>query len=204
QAIYGAPSAALDDKGNLWIYFGTGDRNHPLAETNPQNRFYGIKDNDVIDDVVTLTESNLQLVDDVGNVCTSVGWYFPFEGNNEKVLGSAETFDGTVYFTTFTPDSDSSDVCGSGGGDAKLYAVRMACGFAALDFNSADNDALTGNYVGTSRWTKIGDGIPSKPSVIIDKYGNPSIITGTTSQQISSEKAPKISNTGLLGWMEVF
>jgi len=206
QAIYGAPSAALDDKGNLWIYFGTGDRNHPLAETDPQNRFYGIKDNALIDDVVTLTESDLQLVDGPDDVCTSEGWYFAFEGNNEKVLGSAETFDNTVYFTTFTPDSDSSNVCDSSGGAAKLYAVRMTCGFAALNFGTANNDAYaaTAKEVGTSRWTKIGDGIPSKPAVIIDKYGNPSIITGTTSQQVSSEKAPKISNTGLLGWMEVF
>ena len=87
---------------------------------------------------------------------------------------------------------------------AKLYAVKMQSGFAALDFTSTDNGALTANYVGTSRWTKIGDGIPSKPAVMINPNGNPSVITGTTSQQISSEKVPDPALPQLLGWREVF
>jgi len=43
QAIYAAPSVAFDDYGDLWVYFGTGDRNHPNNTGN--NRFYAIKDN---------------------------------------------------------------------------------------------------------------------------------------------------------------
>jgi len=203
QAIYGAPSVAKDDAGNLWVSFGTGDRNHPLNSST--NRFYGIKDNTTMTNANTLTESDLLEIDSNDTtVSTSIqGWYFTL-ASDEKVLAAADTFNSTVFFTTFTPDSGSADVCGSGGGTAKLYAVKMQSGFAALDFTSTDNEALTANYVGTSRWTKIGDGIPSKPAVMINPNGNPSVITGTTSQQISSEKVPDPALPQLLGWREVF
>ncbi len=203
QAIYGAPSVAKDNAGNLWVSFGTGDRNHPLNSST--NRFYGIKDNTTMTNANTLTESDLLEIDSNDTtVSTSIqGWYFTL-ASAEKVLAAADTFNGTVFFTTFTPDSGSGDVCGSGGGTAKLFAVKLESGFAALDFTSDDNEALTSNYVGTSRWTKIGDGIPSKPAVMINPNGNPSVITGTTSQQISSEKVPYPPFTQLLGWREVF
>ena len=42
QAIYAAPTLAFDSGHNVWIYFGTGDRNHP--NNTASNRFYGIKD----------------------------------------------------------------------------------------------------------------------------------------------------------------
>ncbi|MFB3061822.1 MAG: hypothetical protein ACE10C_10680, partial [Candidatus Binatia bacterium] len=203
QAIYGAPSVAKDDAGNLWVSFGTGDRNHPLNTST--NRFYGIKDDaDDMTNGATLTESDLQLVDSSDDVVSTSekGWYFIL-ASDEKVLAAADTFNSTVFFTTFTPES-GGDVCGGGGGTAKLYAVKLSSGFAALDFPSDDNAALTANYVGTSRWTKIGDGIPSKPAVMIDPYGNPSVITGTTSQQISNEGVPNPALPQLLGWREVF
>jgi len=203
QAIYGAPSVARDNKGDLWVFFGTGDKNHPLNTSS--NRFYGIRDDTDMNNSLpsTINESDLQLVDSSDDAVstTEKGWYFIL-GSGEKVLASADTFNHTVFFTTFTPAS--TGVCGSGGGEARLYAVNLASGFAALDFTSANNAAATANYVGTSRWTRIGDGIPSKPAVIIDPYGNPSVITGTTSQQISTEAAPNPALPQLLGWREVF
>jgi hypothetical protein len=80
----------------------------------------------------------------------------------------------------------------------------MDSGFAGLDFTSTNNEAQTANLVGTSRWTVIGDGIPSKPAVMLDPYGNPSVVTGTTSEQISNEGVPKPPVLQLLGWREVF
>ena len=43
QAIYATPTLTYDDSGALWVFFGTGDRNHPNNASS--NRFYGIKDN---------------------------------------------------------------------------------------------------------------------------------------------------------------
>ena len=181
---------------------GPNNRKQSIRNSS-SNRFYGIKDDTNMTNANTLTESNLLEIDSsVTTVSTTVqGWYFTL-GTNEKVLAAADTFNSVVFFTTFTPDTAA--VCGSGGGEARLYAVKMDSGFAALDFTSADNEALAANYVGTSRWTKIGDGIPSKPAVMIDPNGNPSVITGTTSQQISSVPTPPVSTTQLLGWREVF
>ncbi len=44
QGMYGSPTLAFDTAMNLWLYIGTGDRNHP--NNTATNRFYGIKDND--------------------------------------------------------------------------------------------------------------------------------------------------------------
>ena len=195
------PSVAIDSNGELWVYFGTGDKNHPLNTSS--NRFYGIKVDDDMDNSDQLDEGDLQLVNDANDVVSTLedGWYFIL-GSDEKVLASAETFNHTVFFTTFTPESTAA--CGGGGGEARLYAINMESGFAALNFTSANNEAQTANLVGISRWTVIGDGIPSKPAVMIDPYGNPSVVTGTTSEQISNEGVPKPPVLQLLGWREVF
>ncbi|NIO10262.1 MAG: hypothetical protein GTO40_20560 [Deltaproteobacteria bacterium] len=199
QAIYSAPSVAKDDHGNIWVSFGTGDRNRPLNTST--NRFYGIKDNTSMTNGGTLTESNLQQIDSsVSSVSTSIqGWYFTLAAN-EKVLAQADTFNNTVFFTTFTPESTAT--CGGGGGTARLYAVTLTSGMAAMDFDTGDALANTSGSVLKS--TVIGTGIPSKPAVMIDPNGNPSVITGTTSQQISSVPAPPIASKQLLGWREVF
>ena len=199
QAIYASPSVSLDDQGNLWTFFGTGDRNHPLNGST--NRFYGIKDDTTIDDGVTLTESDLLEIDSsVSTVSTSIqGWYFTL-GANEKVLAAADIFNHMVFFSTFTPDTTA--LCGSGGGTARLYAVEMLSGMAALDFDTGEK--LTSTSGAALRSTVIGTGIPSKPAVMVDPYGNPSVITGTTSQQISSQAVPNPAIPRLLGWREVF
>ncbi len=200
QAIYGAPSVASDDQGNIWVSFGTGDRNRPLNAST--NRFYGIKDNTTMDNTISsLTESALLEIDaTVSTVSTSVqGWYFTLSAD-EKVLAQADTFNNTVFFTTFTPASVA--VCGGGGGTAKLYAVQLTSGMAAMDFSTGDALASTSGSVLKS--TVIGSGIPSKPAVMIDPNGNPSVVTGTTSQQISSVAVPPVSTKQLLGWREVF
>ena len=200
QAIYGAPSVAKDDEGNLWVSFGTGDRNRPLNTS--ANRFYGIKDNTTMDNnVSSLTESDLLEIDSgVSTVTTSVqGWYFTLAAG-EKVLAQADTFNNSVFFTTFTPASTA--ICGGGGGTARLYAVHLTSGMASMDFTTGDALASTSGSVLKS--TVIGSGIPSKPAVMIDANGNPSVVTGTTSQQISSVPVPPITTKQLLGWREVF
>ena len=61
QAIYGAANAALDANRALWIYFGTGDRNHP--NNAAANRFYGIKDATTMTNGSTYTEATSGMVD---------------------------------------------------------------------------------------------------------------------------------------------
>jgi type IV pilus assembly protein PilY1 len=199
QAIYVPPTLSYDTAGNLWVYFGTGDRNHP--NNTSSNRFYGIKENTTMANGATLTEASLTNVTS-GSGVVSQGWYIIL-ANNEKVLAAADAFNKVVFFTTFTPVTTAS--CSSGGGNAKLYAVHLITGFAAI--NLTTGELLAANQCAADNAKAIGTGIPSRPLVTIRQSGNvgtPYIITGTTNQQISSAPVPQVVTRRLVGWREVF
>ncbi len=199
QAIYVPPVLSYDSTGNLWIYFGTGDRNHP--NNTSTNRFYGIKENTPMTNGSTLTESSLtNVTSGIGTV--TQGWYIVL-ANNEKVLSASDVFNNSVFFTTFTPVTAAA--CGTGGGDAKLYAVNLNTGDASIDLTSGA--AVSPGQAAYLEAKSIGTGIPSRPIVIINQsgnVGNPFVITGTTNQQISSTPVPQVSVRRLVAWREVF
>jgi type IV pilus assembly protein PilY1 len=201
QAIYGSIIPAYDDLDNLWLYFGTGDRNHPNNTTAP-NRLYGIVDGPSMTNGTALTESNLVDVTSA-NATATQGWYVRLAAN-EKVLASADVFNKVVFFSSFTPASVT--VCGSGGGTAKLYAVQMITGYAALDWANGAG-LLTTTSASDVRAKTIGAGIPSKPIVIITDSGatiTSSVITATTSQQLPSNPAPPpTAMRRILYWREI-
>jgi type IV pilus assembly protein PilY1 len=200
QGIYASPIPAYDEQKNLWVYFGTGDRNHPNNTTAP-NRFYGIKDNVGMTNGSALTESNLVNVTS-SNATATQGWYFLL-GSDEKVLSAADVFNKVVFFATFTPTGAS--VCSSGGGTAKLYAVQINTGYAAVDFSLGV--ALASTDSSATRSKTIGTGIPSKPVIIITESGatiSTSVIAATTSQQLPSNPAPPPSTMRkVLYWRDV-
>jgi len=199
QAIYVPPNLAYDANGNLWVFFGTGDRYHP--NNTASNRFYGIKENTAMTNGTTLTESSLTNLSS-GSGTVSQGWYVPLAAN-EKVLASADVFNSIVFFTTFTPSTAA--VCGGGGGAAKLYSINMTTGDAALDLTSGT--ALAPGQAALAMAKTIGAGIPSKPIIIMSQSGNratPYVISGTTNQQISETQVPQVPVKRLIGWREVF
>ncbi len=200
QAMYVPPALSFDTGGNLWIFFGSGDRNHP--NNSSSNRFYGIKDNTTMTNGSALTESSLvDLTSGTGTV--TQGWYIRL-ASNEKILSAADVFNKSVFFTSFTPTSTAS--CSGGASNATLYSINMTTGDAAL--NLATAQPLTSGQAAATWGKSIGGGIPSKPIVITGNgsgsQGNPSIITGTTNQQISSTPVPPIALKRLIGWREVF
>jgi type IV pilus assembly protein PilY1 len=203
QAIYVSPTLAYDTQGNLWVYFGTGDRNHPTNTTAP-NRFYGIKDNVGMTNGSPLTESSSGMVNVTSSNGTATqGWYFLL-GTNEKVLATADVFNKIVFFTTFTPTGSAA--CGTGGGTAKLYGVQMVTGYAAVDWSSGT--ALTTTDATVARAITIGTGIPSRPIIVITESGatlTTSVIAATTSQQLPSNPAPPPNSMRqILYWREVY
>jgi type IV pilus assembly protein PilY1 len=199
QAIFTAPSLAYDAAKNLWIFVGTGDRYHP--NNTSSNRFYGIKENTTMTNGSTLTEADLTNLGS-GSGSITQGWYVPL-ANNEKVLAAADVFNSVVLFTSFTPTTAA--VCGGGGGDAKLYAINMTTGDAAI--NLTTGATLTAGQSALTAAKTIGTGIPSKPIVIMSQTGSkatPYVITGTTNQQIANTQIPQIAVRRLVGWREVF
>jgi type IV pilus assembly protein PilY1 len=214
QAIYTPPAVARDINKNIWVYFGTGDRNHP--NNTSSNRFYAIKDTTENNGVATMTqgsyfqESSLTDVT-AGTGTVTQGYYIRLgvddSGNvdnaNEKILSAVDAFNGVVFFTTFTPTT--ATVCNGGGGDARLYAVNLTTGDAAL--NLTTGGVLPTGSAAISAARGIGTGIPSRPIVTIDQngnIGNPYIITGTTNQQVTNTPVPALSTKRLVGWREVF
>ena len=187
QGIYGAPVLAYDSQMNLWLYVGTGDRNHP--NNTSSNRFYGIKDDTNMTNGSTLTESNLANVTST-NGTASGGWFFQM-GTNEKVFAAANVFNMDVLFSGFTPTTTVT--CTSGGGTAKLYAVQMQTGYAAINFSTGT--ALTNTDATVARSTTIGSGIASMPVIIVTPppgSGNAtaSALTATTNQQLPNNPIP--------------
>jgi len=197
QGIYGQPALAYDGSGNLWVYFGTGDRNHPMSTST--NRFYGFTD--VASNMTqgsNLTESSLtNLTSGTGTI--NNGWYVVLS-STEKVLAAPDVFNSVVLFTTFTPTS--SVTCGAAGGTAKLYSVNMTTGDAAL--NLATGAPLTAGQSASSNAQAIGTGIPSKPVIVMTGSGMAYSVTGTTDMQINETPIATLVNKQIVGWREVF
>src|SRR5439155_20881722 len=159
QAVYGTPALALAPDLKLWVYFGTGDRNHPNNTTAP-NRFYGIRDTTDMTNGSALTESSLADVTS-SNGSSASGWFFRL-GSNEKVLATANVFNMNVLFSSFTPTTTTT--CESGGGTAKLYSVQVLTGYAAIDF--VTGLALDTTDSSATRSATIGGGIASMPIIV--------------------------------------
>ncbi|PYN38849.1 MAG: hypothetical protein DME01_00345 [Candidatus Rokuibacteriota bacterium] len=187
QAFYGAPALAYDSSMNLWVFLGTGDRNHPNSTAS--NRFYGIKENTDMSNGAALSESNLVDVTSTNGTPTG-GWFFTL-GTNEKVLDPANVFNMDVLFSGFTPTSVVT--CTSGGGSARLYSVQMTTGYAAIDFGTGA--ALSSTGASATRSIDIGQGIASMPVVIVTPpagsgSATASAITATTNQQLPNNPIP--------------
>ncbi len=148
-----------------------------------------------------LTESSL--VNRTNNTGTvTQGWYVVL-ASTEKVLAAADVFNKNVLFTTFTPTT--SVTCGAGGGTAKLYAINMLNGDAAV--NLANGAVLDPGQSASAYAKSIGTGIPSKPVVVMKVTGGSATswaVTGTTDQQITNTQIPTGAPKQLVGWREVF
>jgi len=149
QPITAAPSASLDEKLNLWVYFGTGkylslvDR----LESDSENYFFGIKDHcyqGACADEVSLRQlynSSKIVVDQrgevsgtaatnwndfVGEVQKKKGWYLTFFSGKERVVTKPGLLGGILIFSTYMPDDDICSI----GGKSNLYTLYYQTGTA--------------------------------------------------------------------------
>lgn len=193
-AIYDAPSVTKDANGNVWAYWGTGNKSDPiLVTTGLTDRFYGVKD---------ATVSGSYTLSDLENISSSTytdsgskrGWYFNLTGSGEKCLADSSIFAGQVYFTTYTPGG--TDPCAQGG-TAKIYAINYITGAGSLTGNRSQSIS--------------GTGIPTAPILSMNPYTHsPDLyvtISGAFSSGYSTEKSPvsppSISNrTNIIHWRD--
>jgi type IV pilus assembly protein PilY1 len=202
--IYYQPAVAFDRNRNPWVYFGTGDREHPNDLSNPaeSERFYAVKDNGIGNyprsetDLLDVTSSN------TFNPTSKVGWYLQLEKSaqkSEKVLAKPVVFNKLVYFTTYAY-ATAANPC-SVPGEAKLYIVEYLSGGGALDVD--DLIDLEGSP-SQQRSKTIGPGAPSNPVITVDVKGKASVTIGTTGDQVLSTQifSPSKSKETLY-WREV-
>jgi type IV pilus assembly protein PilY1 len=199
--IYYQPVVAFDRFGTPWIYFGTGDREHPHDLSNSAERFYAIKDDGRgnyprremdLSDVTSSNEFTPTLKD---------GWFLQLEKTkqkSEKVLVKPTVFNKLVYFTTYTYTA-TENPC-SIVGEGKLYIVEYLSGGGAFEVD--DLSDLQGNP--SQRSKKIGEGVPSSPVIKANLKGSASVTIGTTKNPIFSSRifSPSKSKE-IIYWREV-
>jgi type IV pilus assembly protein PilY1 len=153
RKIFYPPDVTLE-KGYEMVFFGTGDREHP-TESGVINRFYAVKDKGVNK---TLSEEDLEDVTNglsTNNLENKEGWFVSLGTNRgEKVTGVPVVAYGVVYFTTFSPSSQSGE------NTARVYALNYQHGNAILNLNPA-NDTEGVRIDLTDRSKVIGTGVPS-------------------------------------------
>ncbi len=173
RKIFYKPSVTIDKNNLIRIFFGTGDREHPLNQA-VVDRFYGLIDKPTL--TTTLTEAKLldvstdliqngtqtqvttmqSLLDQASSASDSTyyGWYMRIYGaehndatqyQGEKILAPPTLMNGVVYFTTYAPSTavTVTDPCQTG----NLGTARLY----ALDYYSGmaalnldtSNDTLT-------------------------------------------------------------
>ena len=179
-AIYTSAAPTTDASGNIWVYFGTGDKTDPSSITAGQERVYAIKDSDRnLSTPPTYSISNLTNITSgtYDPASSAHGWYIILPGTGEKMLAAPTVFDQKVYFTTYTPNT----IPCSQNGDARLYVV----------------DYLTGaGLLGGDRSEIVGQGIPSGAVISVNPYGNDyNVYITTSAPDTPSYPAPDNSPT---------
>jgi Tfp pilus tip-associated adhesin PilY1 len=194
RPIYTMPAVAKDDAGNLWVYWGTGDKTDPTA-SNAQEHLYGVKDND---------RTSTYAVSDIQNITTAsgtydnpsrVGYRILLTGGGQKMLADPTVFGGVVYFTTYEPPSGSNPC--EQGGVSSLFAINYATGSGAL--------------TGGARSMAVGTGIASAPVVSLPPDSGPPDLYVTTSggggasastQRVDITPAGALNRTNMLYWRD--
>ncbi len=206
RPIFSTAAVAKDINGNLWVYWGTGDKTDPAA-ANAQEKFYAVKDND---------RTTTYNINDLDNITSStytdapnkVGWYITLAGSGEKVLADAAVFGGVVYFTSYIPPS-GGDPC-SQAGSAKLYGINFTTGAGVLTTSGSGGEG--GGSSTPVRSIDIGTGIATTPVISFKPLGamppdlyvtvsGGSGISAST-QRVNFDPPTLASRTNILYWKD--
>lgn len=123
------------------INVGSGYRAHPL-DRDINEQFFAIRDFKVNGVIATEDYPAPVLFDELVDITglseinissTSRGWRMTMdEAAGEKVLGRSVTFDGTIFFASFSPGS-GANACTAVAGQNRLYAISLFNGITILD-----------------------------------------------------------------------
>ncbi len=116
---------------------GSGYRAHPL-DTSAADAYFSLRDEDLFTKLTATAYSNYNiatpadLVEVSGQVNTVIGqndrgWKFSFE-SNQMMLSASTTFDNSVFFISYEPDTAANRACRVSPGSNYLHRVSVANG----------------------------------------------------------------------------
>jgi type IV pilus assembly protein PilY1 len=184
RRFYNAPDASLftdniQDRRFIAISIGSGYREHPF-DLSAADQFYSIRDKDIFNQLSQIdydnyditTEADLVEVSGQTQVTigpTDHGWKFTLP-LNEKVLADSLTFDDSVLFVSFTPDSVAAASCSAGRGTNFLYRVSVINGDPIVN----NLDALDPNDADDARREQLAQGgIAPTPAILFPSSDDP-------------------------------
>ncbi|MBN1471602.1 MAG: hypothetical protein JW925_07465 [Syntrophaceae bacterium] len=162
RPIYTKPTVVHALSGDLWVYFGSGDVTDPTA-ANAQEKMYGVKDNDRTTKWTLNELSNISSdISTYDPTSTDNGWYINLSGSGQKILSDPTVYADVLYFTVYTPGSET-DPCDTSG-DSDLWAVDYVTGKGAF-YTPAQPEIPydPGSPAIDPDPTVIGDEIPAVP-----------------------------------------
>ena len=170
------PEATIEGGGKTMLYFGSGDRAHPMNYLNPGStgaeidRLYAVRDDD--SNATTLTENDLydatddklqqdltpaQLQAEQAALKAADGWFIRLNVNaGEKALSPVSVFNKVAFFTTYQPDTAANiaaanNPCDPGNlGFSRLYALDAETGEAVFNYVSDTGTDIFGEDQATS------------------------------------------------------
>ncbi|HMK43182.1 MAG TPA: hypothetical protein VK445_03515 [Dissulfurispiraceae bacterium] len=207
RPIHITPTAAKDERGRLWIYWGTGDKINTTSSASEV--FVALKESGT---GATYTASDIQMLSGSATYSgNKQGWGVVLSNSGEKIFSDPTVFKGVVYFTTYSPAASSS-VCDQLG-TARLYGFDYRDGGGRIC--TADCTSASPTY---SKSINLGQGLPSAPvisvaptttaggSTRVDVYvtiGGSGTSTGLPDTQKVPAGIPNLTNrTNLLHWKD--
>ena len=212
--IYHAAAPAIGTDNNLWLYFGTGNKQR-YEDKSPDilNRVYGIKDKDF---------PSFKKINKIGNIsqcktapncpdASDLGWYVNLKNSQKLTAGVAIDSD-QVHFPIYEPSASSTKCslglaikggaeseCGKGNyttvgtGVLSEIVVTQLKGKQTTCGNPCVTQVVSSNiiYMGISGEAKSGTGFSSKDNLLWKK-------------STSTEKKTGGGKIQLEGWREIY
>jgi hypothetical protein len=119
--------------GNIWVFWGTGDRNNPNNASN-QNKtaIFGLEDLDTTHTYLQ-TDGNIRNATTMGCNPSDYGWYVDLYQNANsylEVFSNLVTVSDSVRVLGWSPAGSSGDCYGYGAGMDTLVTLSYTCGYS--------------------------------------------------------------------------
>lgn len=188
------PAAALDERGNVWVFAATGDRANPLSAGDPDDavdagkgrdgRLFGIMDT-YPGRVTPWAETDLTDVTGVNTLnpadIPGAGWRIKLD-KTEKNFTPVEVFNKVVFFGTVKPGATITGAgCTTSPATARLYQIYYLTGGGVTDMAAFQSATPTPS----NRSVELGTGAPVRSLITTLSLGGSGVlITGTGEQAV--------------------